>query len=255
LTHLLFLHGLGGGHHAWDAQLVHFSTLGYAAHAWDQPGYGHSAMVEPYDLEHVCAALVRLIESLGEPVVLVGHSMGGLVAQEAYFRHPQLVKGLVLTFTSAAFVGGSDFAKKFVAERLGPLDQGLSMKEIAARTMPGHSGSKADPAGVEHATRIMAEIPPETYRKAVHLLTTFDRRADLPKIAVPTLLIAGSDDKTAPPAIMASMQRKIPGSELVTLEGCGHLGPMDQPAEFNAALERFLVKMASEWATAKTPAR
>jgi pimeloyl-ACP methyl ester carboxylesterase len=245
LTHLLFLHGLGGGHHAWDAQLVHFSTLGYAAHAWDQPGYGHSAMVEPYDLEQVCAALARLIQSLGgEPVVLVGHSMGGLIAQEAYFRHPELVKALVLTFTSAAFVGGSNFAKQFVAERVGPLDAGESMAEIAARLMP-----------LAHAREIMAKIPPDTYRKAVHLLTTFDRRADLPKIAVPTFLIAGSDDKTAPPAIMASMQRKIPGSELAVLEGCGHLGPMDQPAEFNAALERFLRKMESRWATEKMPAR
>jgi len=256
LTHLLFLHGLGGGHHAWDAQLLHFPKLGYAAHAWDQPGYGHSAMVEPYDLEQVVAALARLIESLGgEPVVLVGHSMGGLIAQEAYFRYPQLVKALVLTFTSAAFAGGSEFGRRFVAERLAPLDQGKSMAELAAISMPAHRGSKFDPSGAEHAAKIMAAIPPETYRKAVHLLTTFDRRADLPKIAVPTLLIAGSDDKTAPPAIMASMQRKIPGSELVVLEGCGHLGPMDQPVEFNAALERFLRKMESRWATAKTPAR
>ena len=236
---------------------MHFSTLGYAAHAWDQPGYGHSAMVEPYDLEQVSAALARLIESLGggEPVVLVGHSMGGLIAQETYFRHPQLVKGLVLTFTSAAFAGGSAFGRQFVAERLAPLDQGKSMAELAAVSMPAHRGSKFDPAGAEHAAKIMTEIPAETYRKAVHLLTTFDRRADLPKIAVPTLLVAGSDDKTAPPAIMASMQRKIPGSELVILEGCGHLGPMDQPAEFNAALERFLRKMASRWATETTRAR
>ena len=257
MTHLLFLHGLGGGHHAWDAQLVHFSTRGYAAHAWDQPGYGHSAIVEPYDLEQVAAALARLIESLGgEPVVIVGHSMGGLIAQEAYFRYPQLVKALALCFTSAAFVGGSNFARQFVAERIGPLDEGKSMADLAALTMPGHRGSKSDPAGAEHAARIMAEIPPETYRKAVHLLTTFDRRADLPKIAVPTLLVAGSDDKTAPAAIMASMQKKIPGSELAVLEGCGHLGPIDQPAEFNAALERFLRKMASRWAaTEKTPAR
>jgi pimeloyl-ACP methyl ester carboxylesterase len=117
------------------------------------------------------------------------------------------------------------------------------MAQLAARLMP-----------LPHAREIMAKIPPDTYRKAVHLLTTFDRRADLPKIAVPTLLIAGSEDETAPPAIMASMQRRIPGSELVILEGCGHLGPMEQPAEFNAALERFLSKMASRWATAKTPA-
>jgi pimeloyl-ACP methyl ester carboxylesterase len=243
LTHLLFLHGLGGGHHAWDAQLVHFSTRGYAAHAWDQPGYGHSPTVEPYDLEQVSAALARLIASLGEPVVLVGHSMGGLIAQEAYFRHPNLVRALVLTFTSAAFAGGSKFGQQFIAERVGPLDAGESMAQLAARLMP-----------LPHAREIMAKIPPDTYRKAVHLLTTFDRRADLPKIAVPTLLIAGSEDETAPPAIMASMQRRIPGSELVILEGCGHLGPMEQPAEFNAALERFLSKMASRWATAKTPA-
>ena len=256
MNHLLFLHGLGGGHHAWDAQLLHFPKLGFAAHAWDQPGYGHSATVEPYDLEQVTAALARLIHSLGgEPVVLVGHSMGGLIAQEAYFRHPGLVKALVLSFTSAAFVGGSNFAKQFVAERVGPLDEGKSMAEIAAALMPTHRGSKSDPAGVQLAERIMAKIPPETYRKAVQLLTTFDRRADLPKIAVPTLLVAGSDDRTAPPAIMASMQKKIPGSELVVLEGCGHLGPLDQPAEFNAALERFLRKMESRWATATTRAR
>jgi pimeloyl-ACP methyl ester carboxylesterase len=54
---------------------------------------------------------------------------------------------------------------------------------------------------------------------------------------------------------MASMQRKIPRSELVMLEGCGHLGPMDQPGPFNAALERFLRKMESRWATETTQAR
>jgi 3-oxoadipate enol-lactonase len=247
LTHLLFLHGVGGGHHAWDAQLPYFSAHGYAAHAWDQPGYGHSAVVEPYDLEQVAAALERLIGSLGggEPVVLVGHSMGGLIAQEAYARYPHRVKALALCFTSAAFVGGSTFARQFIAERVGLLDEGKSMAEVAARVMPALRGSKSDPAGVALAERIMAHVPPATYRKALHLLTTFDRRADLPKIAVPALLVAGSEDRTAPPSIMASMQRKIPGSELVVLEGCGHLGPMDQPAPFNAALERFLRKMES----------
>jgi pimeloyl-ACP methyl ester carboxylesterase len=213
-------------------------------------------MVEPYDLEQVSAALARLVESLGgEPVILVGHSMGGLVAQEAYFRYPQLVKALALCFTSAAFVGGSNFARQFVGERIGPLDAGQTMAEIAARLMPAHRGSKSDPAGVALAERIMAKIAPETYRKAVQLLTTFDRRADLPKIAVPTLLVAGSDDRTAPPAIMASMQKKIPGSKLEVLEGCGHLGPMDQPGPFNAALERFLRTMESRWATETTQAR
>ena len=238
MTPLLFLHGVGGGHHAWEKQLPYFGGLGYPAHAWDQPGYGHSAIVEPYDLEQVCAALARLVDSLGgEPVVLVGHSMGGLVAQEAYVRHPRLVKALALCFTSPAFAGGnSDFTKQFIAARIGPLDEGRTMADIAAKLIPT-MGSNS-----QLAEQIMAAVPPDTYRKAVHLLTTFDRRKELADIKVPTLLVAGSEDRTAPPAVMEKMAGKIPGADYVLLEGCGHLGPMDQPDAFNAALLAFLKK-------------
>jgi pimeloyl-ACP methyl ester carboxylesterase len=241
MTHLLFLHGVGGGHHAWDGQLPYFSALGYPSHSWDQPGYGHSPTVDPYTLEEVALALKRLIDAVAkEPVVLVGHSMGGFVAQEAYARYPGLIKGLALCFTSAAFGGGGEFAEKFVATRLGPLDEGKSMAEVAAAVMPTMRGSRSDPRGLALAERMMASIPPQTYRSAVHMLTTFDRRADLPSIAVPTLLVAGSDDKTAPPSVMQRMAEKIPASEFVVLDGCGHLGPMDQPDAFNAALAGFL---------------
>ena len=237
MTPLLFLHGVGGGHHAWEAQLLYFSSLGYPSHAWDQPGYGHSPMIAPYDLEHVSASLARLIESIGEggPVVLVGHSMGGLIAQETYVRHPKLIKALVLCFTSPAFAGASsDFTKQFIASRIGPLDDGETMAQIAARLVPT-MGSNSKLA--EH---IMSGVPPDTYRKAVHLLTTFDRRKELVNVKVPALLIAGSEDKTAPPSVMEKMASKIPGAEYVLLQGCGHLGPMDQPDVFNDALLFFL---------------
>jgi len=236
VTSLVFLHGVGGGHHAWEMQLPYFSSLGYPSHAWDQPGYGHSPIVEPYDLEQVSASLARLIESLGgEPVVLVGHSMGGLIAQETYVRQPQLIKALALCFTSPAFAGGnSDFTKQFIAARIGPLDEGKSMAQIAARLIPTMgSNSKL-------AEQIMAGVPPDTYRKAVRLLTTFDRRKELASIKVPTLVVAGSEDKTAPPAVMEKMAQKIPGAEYVLLQDCGHLGPMDQPEAFNDALLFFL---------------
>ncbi len=242
MSTLLFLHGVGGGRAAWDRQLACFSALGYHAHAWDQPGYGGTSLVDPYDLQQLAAALQRLIESLGgEPVVLVGHSMGGFIAQEAYARFPQLVKALVLGFTSASFGGGSqEFVDKFIAARIAPLDQGRSMAEIAAKLMPTMRASKSLPEGLAHAERIMGAIPPATYRKAVQLLTTFDRRAQLPAIGVPTLLIAGSEDRVAPANVMQRMAQKIPGAEFVLLEGCGHLGPMDQPEAFNEALRGFL---------------
>jgi pimeloyl-ACP methyl ester carboxylesterase len=236
LSPLLFLHGVGGGHHAWEHQVPYFGRLGYPSHAWDQPGYGRSPVVEPYDLERVAASLALLIESLAdEPVVLVGHSMGGMIAQEAYARYPQLVRALALCFTSPAFAGGgSEFTRQFIAARLGPLDAGKTMAELAAQLIPTMgSNSKL-------AIRIMSDVPPETYRKAVQLLTTFDRRRELAAIKVPTLVVAGSEDKTAPPAVMERMARKIPGAEYVLLEGCGHLGPMDQPDAFNDALHFFL---------------
>jgi 3-oxoadipate enol-lactonase len=236
---LLFLHGVGGGRAAWDRQVPYFTARGHRALAWDQPGYGGAPLVEPYDLDQIAAALKRQIGN--EPVVLVGHSMGGFVAQEAYARFPALIRGLALCFTSAAFGGaGSDFARQFVAARVAPLEQGKTMAEIAARLMPSMRGSRSDPAGLALAKRIMAGIPPETYRKAVHLLTTFDRRAELAAIRVPTLLVAGSDDRVAPAAVMERMAQKVPEAEYVLLEGCGHLGPMDQPDLFNETLAGFL---------------
>jgi 3-oxoadipate enol-lactonase len=234
---LVFLHGLGGGKAVWDRQIEHFSALGYRCMAWDQPGYGPSLAVEPYTFEKIAEALNALV---AEKAILVGHSMGGLVAQEFYARYPQKVAALALCFTSAAFEAGTHFAKHFVAARIAPLDAGKSMSEIAKEVMPAQRGRITDKDGLERAERIMAGIPPATYRKAVQIITTFDRRADLSQIAVPTLLVAGSDDVTAPAQLMGGMAQKIPGAEFVVLRGCGHLGPLDQPEEFDKVLEGFL---------------
>jgi pimeloyl-ACP methyl ester carboxylesterase len=239
VTPLVFLHGLGGGHAAWDRQVAHFTRRGYRCDAWDQPGYGETPSVEPYTLQTVTDALKRHLDS--DRVVLVGQSMGGFVAQEMYARFPDRISALVLAFTSPAFGGtGSEFARQFIAARIGPLDEGKTMAQVAKALMPSMRGTKSDPQGLAHAERVMSAIPPETYRKAIQLLTTFDRRDQLEKVAVPALLVAGSDDKIAPPSVMQSMARRIPHAEFVLLEGCGHLGPMDQPQAFNGALENFL---------------
>lgn len=241
---LVFLHGVGGGHAAWENQLPYFAARGCRAVAWDQPGYGASPLVQPYDLQQVSAALQRLLDHLGgAPVVLVGHSMGGFIAQEAYARFPGRIRALALCFTSAAFGGtGGDFQRQFVEARLAPLDQGDTMADISASLMPAMRGSRSQPGGLARAERIMAGVPSDTYRKAVALLTTFDRRSLLQEIAVPTLVLAGGEDRTAPAMVMERMAQRIPRSEFVVLEGCGHLGPMDQPDEFNHALDGFLAR-------------
>ena len=246
MTALVFLHGIGGGHAAWERQLPFYEALGYQTMAWDAPGYGGAPVVEPYSFENVARTLGSAIDALhAGPVVLVGHSMGGMIAQEAYAHFPEKICALALTFTTSAFGGtSSNFARQFIDARIKPLDLGRSMREIAENLMPTMLGGSFDPEGLMLAGRVMATVPPDTYRKAVAMLTTFDRRALLPKIRVPTLVLAGGDDLVAPSAAMERMAAKIPGAEYVCLQGCGHLGPMDQPEVFNAALLTFLRRHA-----------
>lgn len=239
---LVFLHGIGGGHAAWERQVPFFESKGYQCVAWDAPGYGGTPRVNPYSFENVARALGSAIDALkAGPVILVGHSMGGMIAQEAYAHYPEKIRALALTFTSSAFGATSgDFARQFIDARIRPLDLGRSMQEIAEKLMPTMHGGSFDPEGLLLAGRVMATVPPETYRDAVAMLTTFDRRAQLPAIAIPTLVMSGGDDMVAPAAVMERMAGKISGAEYVSLKGCGHLGPMDQPEAFNTALLAFL---------------
>jgi 3-oxoadipate enol-lactonase len=241
-TAVVMLHGVGGGASAWTPQLDAIAAGGYLAVAWDAPGYGTTAPIEPYDMAGLARSLEQLLDAL--PVrrrVLMGHSMGGMVAQEAVTAFPQKVDGLVLSATSPAF-GKADGAwqREFLAKRLGPLDAGRTMAELAPELVAAMVGSDAEPAGVNVATETMARVPGATYRKALQALVRFDRREALASIGVPTLVIAGERDANAPPAVMEKMAARIPGAEYHALTGCGHLANLERPRWFNDTVLAWL---------------
>ncbi len=243
-TAVVMLHGVGGGKGAWAAQLESFAAAGYRAVAWDAPGYGDSPPIEPYDLAGLARSLERLLDAIAaRRVVLLGHSMGGMVAQEAVIAFPSKIAGLVLSATSPAF-GKPDGAwqQEFLRQRLGPLDAGKTMAELAPALVGGLVGPDADSAGVRLATEVMARVAADTYRKALRALVGFDRRAALGAIAVPVLALAGEHDTTAPPAVMEKMAGKIPGAEYVLLAGCGHLANLERPRAFDAAVLGWLAR-------------
>ena len=243
---VLLLHGVGGGREAWGAagsdSGAALAAAGFTAVAVDFPGYGLSRPVQPYDLAGMAAALAQLVAWLGlGPAVLVGHSMGGMVAQELAARTPQAVAGLVLASTSPAFgKPGGDWQRDFLQSRFAPLDAGAGMAGLAAQLVPAMLPPDA-PASVRAGAQVlMAGVPEATYRSAVAALVAFDRRAQLPLIAVPTLVITGELDKTAAPEVARKMAERIPGALLQTVPGAGHLLPMEQPQAFNTALLSFL---------------
>ena len=239
---VLMLHGIGGGHLSFAPQVETLASSGYRAVAWDMPGYGHSAPIEPYTFKGLAASCIALIESLQcGHVTLIGHSMGGMVAQEVVARRPELVSKLVLAGTSPSFgKPEGEWQQGFIAERMAPLDAGLSMAQLAARLVPGMVGPEALPEGLKLATHCMGLVNPSTYRRALEALVTFDRRANLPNIVVPTLLIAGEHDRNAPPAVMKKMAGSIPRSTYIELAGVGHLQNLEAPDDFDGLVLNFL---------------
>jgi pimeloyl-ACP methyl ester carboxylesterase len=239
---ILMLHGIGGGHLAFAPQVETLASAGYRAVAWDMPGYGHSAPIEPYTFKGLAQSCIQLIETLKvDSVILLGHSMGGMVAQEVVARRPDLVSRLVLCGTSSAFgKPDGEWQRDFIARRTAPLDAGKSMQEVAQTLVPQMVGPGSLPEGVRLATHCMALVPAATYRRALECIVTFDRRANLPNIHVPTLLVAGEHDRNAPPAVMKKMAQGIAHSTFIEMKGVGHLQNLEAPDEFDGLLLNFL---------------
>jgi 3-oxoadipate enol-lactonase len=239
---LIFLHGIGGRAHGWAPVMDACAHAGWPCLAWDMPGYGDSPWIHPYDFDGLSDALHALLlaHGLGQ-AVLVGHSMGGMVALQHWARHCADVKALVLVASSPAFGNGSgDFQREFVAQRLAPLEAGRTLADVAERIVPSMLAPGASATAHAAAKACMGSIATETYRASIHALVTFEQRAALPSITVPTLCVAAELDRTASPSVVQRMAEKIPGASCVVMPGVNHLLTFEQPDAFARVVLDFV---------------
>lgn len=248
---LVLLHGVGGNAAGLAPVVAAFEEAGWSTLAWSQPGYDGTPLVDPYDLAGCASALGAWLAArrLGR-VVLVGHSMGGMLAQT--FSAQQVaaagdsgvrLAGFVLAHTSPAFGGtGGDFQQRFIASRTRPLDEGRSMREIARTLVPGMMAPGASAAAREAGVEMMAAVPPRTYRLAVAAISAFDGRAHLPAITVPTLCLAAAHDETAAPTVLQRMAQRIPGADYECLDDLGHLAPIEDPQRWARAVAAWCAR-------------
>lgn len=239
---LVFMHGVGADAQSWSPQLDHFAAHGCRAIAWNLPGYGGTPLLPELTFPAISTALLALLDELGvERADLVGHSYGGMVAQDFVATHAQRLRTLTLSGTSPAF-GRADgeWQQKFVKERLAPIEDGKSMADLAPGIIKSLAGRAPNPMGMAIAKQAIAQVPTQTFAAGIRLLVTFDRREALADIRTPTLVLAGEQDTNAPADMMQRMAGKIRKAEYVCLPGIGHLGNLENPGAYNAALDRFL---------------
>ena len=255
-TAVFLLHGVGGGKEAWPDAMKSLVGEGFRAIAWDMPGYGASQAIDPFDNAGLACALERLMDAVNASDatgndaakrggarrnILLGHSMGGMIAQEAAALFPHKIHGLILSGTTPAFgKPGGNWQQRFLHSRFAPLDAGRGMAGLAPALARGMMAPDASDAAVAQAAAIMSRVPEATYRAALAAIVSFNRLDNLVNIKVPTICISGEHDKNAAPFVMEKMAARIPGAEYQCLAGAGHIANMEKPAEFNAAVLDFL---------------
>jgi pimeloyl-ACP methyl ester carboxylesterase len=219
---VVLLHGLSGSSRWWDRNVEALAER-YLVAAIDLVGFGKNTrfaglpQVLP-SFQEVTALLARYLETFGEPVHLVGHSMGALLWIRLAAERPDLVRSLVLVDAA-----GMPFTLD-PRPHLRPLPKPpFGGVRIARVLLP--DAWRAGPTSVAVAT---ARVLFGDARDWMHALD------------VPTLLVWGENDPLTPLAFGEAMQREIRGAKLVVLPRAAHVSMYDRPEEFNRVVGEFL---------------
>lgn len=243
-TTVVLLHGAFGAKDYWREQVRAFVQAGYRAVSWDAPGYGLSALPASLTIDHCARTLALLLAKEGGACnVVMGHSMGGMIAQQAWRYARSHIHGYVLSATSASFGSpDGDWQKEFVRARVAPLDAGRTIPDYAPEMLRAMMAPGAGGPAVDLVVSTVSQMREETFRAAVTAIVGFEGRDLLPTLDVPVQCIAGELDTTAPAAVMQKMAAKIAGAEFTSLAGLGHFGWAEDPHRFNATVLDFLAR-------------
>ena len=202
------------------------------------PGFGRSAPAGPR-IEDSADRIAELLPTLaGKPDVL-GNGYGGSIAVALAARHGAKLGKLVLADTAAAFPeeGRAPFRAMAAAVEKGGM---AAIVDTAVRRIFSEDWLAAHPEAVTERREVLLRNDPVRFAAACRALAAMDLRPELPHIQNPTLVVVGSRDAATPPTLARDLVSGIRGAKLIELPGCGHCPPLQQPAEFVAAIAPFL---------------
>lgn len=192
------------------------------------------------DRPSVAEQVEALRAALPERFVLVGHSLGAIVAMALAAVAPERLGGLCLVSTNAK--APTDTQRDGWREWLAQLDEGVDAQTLQSRILPALLGTDAvrdRPDLVERTLAMGTDTGGTRLRAQLHLqLSRGDLLASLPGIATPTLVVSGLDDAICPPHFHTEIVQRMPDARLVTLDA-GHLLPLERGQAFDALLRSW----------------
>ena len=245
---IVLLHGYTGNHRNWALNIKPLLEAGYRTLSPDHPGHGASAApeaFEPYELDQVARMMHQLAVGLDfEPAVVIGHSMGGAIAEEYAIAYPDAVSALVLV----ASAGGSSGAEReAMAAHIDDLrsayaDGGMEAvfeQQVAKGLRPG----------VDALSPPLRELTKTEFAKTswsgfefggLALRTRHDTLSRLASFTKPVLIVVGEDETPALKTVAQDLAATMAHAQTAVISGAGHGPQFETPDAFNEVLLRFL---------------
>jgi pimeloyl-ACP methyl ester carboxylesterase len=228
---LLMVHGSGGRGAGWLPQLSGLREVNVAA--LDLPGHGATPGPGFSRVEDYAAWVAEFIAAGPIRPVLMGHSLGGAIAQMVALTRPELLRGLILVGTGCRL------------RVLPAILEGLARDYPATvKLIVGYAyHEQADPRLLEQGGQHMLATPAEVTLGDFSACNSFDVCDRLGEIRPPTLCLVGDGDRLTPPKYSTYLAQHIPGARVEVIAGAGHMVFLEQPGPFNRAVMEFMAEL------------
>jgi 3-oxoadipate enol-lactonase len=239
---LVLVHGLGGNTAIWRWVLPLLAGR-FRVIAYDLRGLGRSGPPpDPYTIDELVSDLDAVVGDVaGEGVALVGHSLGAAVALAYAAGHGGRLRAVV--GVSAPSLTTEEQAVALRQRARLALAEGMEgMAELHATVGLPAEFRAAQPEETDAYRAVIAAGRPEGYAALCGVIAELDLTAALGRIDVPVLLVQGTLDPIVTPADARATADRIAGCELVELEGCGHVVPIERPTELATIAAGFVAR-------------